>query len=41
MLHQIGAAGVAAAALQTREAASADRSAVTFDVPRGAASTLR
>jgi hypothetical protein len=36
MLHHIGAAGAAAATLHCREAESAERSAVTFDVPRGA-----
>jgi predicted TIM-barrel fold metal-dependent hydrolase len=35
-LHQIGAAGVAAAALRPRMVDSAERSAVAFDVPRGA-----
>jgi predicted TIM-barrel fold metal-dependent hydrolase len=35
-LHQIGAAGVAAATLRPREADSAERSAVAFEVPRGA-----
>jgi predicted TIM-barrel fold metal-dependent hydrolase len=36
MLHHIGAAGAVAATLHCREAESAERSAVTFDVPRGA-----
>jgi predicted TIM-barrel fold metal-dependent hydrolase len=36
MLHQVGAAGAATLALRSRAAWSADRSAVNFDVPRGA-----
>jgi predicted TIM-barrel fold metal-dependent hydrolase len=36
VLHQIGAGGVAAATLRSHEAASAERGAVTFEVPRGA-----